>query len=165
MKKLGFEIKTTLATLILIITMSSMVNAQQVSQQMDFSSTICFDIEYFKVMKVDNQLYFKFLVIEEEDNSTYVLESSTNGKDFTPCQLKDGFKSPNKTALLYCFSEPVKKTNTQYRINRIQFKESVSNEYSQVITVKSNEPSRVWINGMQENKNSISENPTIASAN
>ncbi len=97
------------------------VNAQAVNGKVVFNGdeTNDYVMKSFKVKEVNNKLYFKFLVLENRLNTTYTLESSSNGDDFYAVQLKDGFKSPNGTPLLYCYAVDLNKLNDKvYRIRR-----------------------------------------------
>ncbi len=124
MKKMRFEPQTLITTIIFILTisMTTLVSGQQINQKTTFSNTedIDYNIEYFKVMQVENTLYFKYLINENENEVTYVLEHSINGENFTEIDKKNGFKSPNQIPLLYCFNDAKKDQNTiSYRIKRI----------------------------------------------
>ena len=111
------------------------MNAQSLSKRTVFNEQITSDyiINDFKVKEINNKLYFKFLVLENQYNTTYTLESSTNGKDFYAVQLKEGFKSPNGTPLLYCYTVDLNQLNDKsYRIRRDS---DDGKEYSTVINL------------------------------
>ncbi|MBL4594712.1 MAG: hypothetical protein JKX68_12990 [Flavobacteriales bacterium] len=97
------------------------INAQSINGKVAFNDDEVNDyvVKYFKVKKVNNKLYFKFLVLENRSNANYTLESSANGTDFSAVKLKQGFKSPNGVPLLYCYSVDLNNLNdTTYRIRR-----------------------------------------------
>ena len=97
------------------------INAQSIVKKTTFSSEITDDyiIKYFKVKEISNKLYFKFLVLENRENTNYTLESSSNGAEFYAVQLKQGFKSPSGAPLLYCYTVDLNQLNNKsYRIRR-----------------------------------------------
>jgi hypothetical protein len=107
--------------LFVLLFVSSNIKAQLVNEKMDFNSVTTNDyvVKEFTVKEVNDKLYFRFLVVESETNISYTLESSSNGKDFYPVNLKEGFKSPNNVPLLYCYSTNADKLYKQiYRIKR-----------------------------------------------
>jgi len=96
-------------------------NAQAINEKMTFEDDNIADhvIKYFKAKKINNKLYFKFLVLENRFHTTYALESSENGTDFYNVQKKEGFKSPIGTPLLYCYSiDLTRLSKNKYRIKR-----------------------------------------------
>ena len=110
-------------------------------------------IEYFKVIDVDNKLYFKFLIIEHQENAAYILESSFNGLDFNAVQIKEGSKSPNGIPLLYCYTEKLKDNeNISYRIKRVSLSGiDISNSCTLEMTNLHN--SKKWTSCINENFN------------
>ncbi len=122
------------------------------------NSTSC-TIEYFKVMEINGKLYFKYLILENKDNVAYVLESSNNGTEYNFIQLKEGVKSPNKTPLLYCFSEKLI-NNTSYRIKRISFDGIIN--YSGSITINKDNQSKKWINCLNNGYFKVASNIDIS---
>ena len=146
MKKLTLKNKTIAAATLFALTLTlATASAQKIDNTNMFSSNqvIDYNIEYFKVMEVDKKLYFKFLITEEKENTAYVLESSTNGQAFTFCQIKEGYKSPNNTPLLYCFSEKLNKNNaTVYRVKRVSFDGTIG--YSCGLMLDQGNTARVW---------------------
>jgi hypothetical protein len=125
MRKLKFRKETIAAAILFALTITlATASAQQVDNTNMFSNSLVvdYDIEYFKVMEVENKLFFKFLITEEKENTAYILESSTNGETFKSCQIKEGYKSPNNIPLLYCFAEQLNGNDiTIYRIKRVSF--------------------------------------------
>jgi hypothetical protein len=113
----------------------------------NLNNSISSAIEYFKVMEINKKLYFKFLIVENKDNVAYVLESSENGTDYSSIQIKEGFKSPNKTPLLYCYSEKLI-DNTSYRIKRVSFDGLIN--YSGSITINKDHQSKKWIHCLND---------------
>jgi len=113
--------------------------AQTLRQQAEFApiveTTVDYDVKEFTCKKVNNNLYFKFLVLENKHNISYILESSSDGKTFEPIQRKEGFKSPNQHPLLYSYKIDLNKspTETAYRIRRIS---PDGNEYSAILEIK-----------------------------
>ncbi|PCJ26332.1 MAG: hypothetical protein COA97_05995 [Flavobacteriales bacterium] len=99
------SIITFLFGLVLILT-SITANAQFASKSIppNSSQIVDYQIQIFEVAKIENKLYFKFVVIENMLNTSYTLEYSDNGIDFYTIQLKEGFKSPNGTPLMYCYT-------------------------------------------------------------
>jgi penicillin-binding protein-related factor A (putative recombinase) len=96
-------------------------NAQSINEKITFQDDEIAShvIKYFKAKKINNKLYFKFLVLENKLQTAYTLESSTNGTDFYNVQKKEGFKSPSGTPLLYCYSIDLTNLSTnKYRIKR-----------------------------------------------
>ena len=97
------------------------VSAQSIEEKNNFGPEITSDfiVKSFKVKEVNNKLYFKFLILENNIDADYTLESSSNGTDFYAVQLKEGFKSPNGVPLLYCYSVDLNQLNDNtYRIRR-----------------------------------------------
>ena len=98
------------------------INAQSITQKATFNSeTIdgC-SIKEFTAKVVNNKIYFKFLIVENRDNTNYTLEASANGEDFYPVLEKEGFKSPNGIPLLYCYSLDLHDfSDDVYRIKRV----------------------------------------------
>ena len=98
-------------------------------------------------------MYFNFLIVENNDNIGYVLESSVNDSKFKSIQIKEGFKSPDGKPLLYCYSEKLTiNENTSYRIKRISSDGNIN--YSCPITITKNSKSKIWISCVEE-ENSI----------
>ena len=98
------------------------INAQNVVEKATFNVAATDDctIKEFSAKVVNNKIYFRFLVIENIANTNYTLETSTNGEDFNPVLEKEGFKSPNNTPLLYCFSIDLHDfSDNIYRIRRV----------------------------------------------
>ena len=97
------------------------VKAQAIEKKVTFTPDITDNhiVKYFKVKEVSNKLYFKYLVLENEYNTSYTLESSSNGNEFYAVQLKEGFKSPKGVPLLYCYSVDLNQLNDKsFRIRR-----------------------------------------------
>lgn len=141
LKKITLSLILLLSSTLLITTSQ----AQIVQDKINFNTTEIadFDINYFKVYEANNLLYFKFLILENSGNIAYVLESSTNGIDYRSLQIKEGFQSPKQTPLLYCYTEPLNKTeNTYYRIKRVL--SNGESDYSQTLTIKSGLISNRW---------------------
>jgi len=118
------NIKRLRATVILffLILFFPKTKAESINPADTFSNNLSIDyvIEYFKVINVDNNLYFKFLITEHQENAAYILESSKNGLDFDAVQIKEGSKSPNGMPLLYCYTENLRDNdNIAYRIKRV----------------------------------------------
>jgi hypothetical protein len=110
------------------------VQAQIIQENFDFNEDVksTYNIEYFTFAEANNTLYFKFLILENSDNAAYTLEYSENGVDFEFIQTKEGFKSPNNTPLLYCYSVNLSSLNAKsYRVKRTSTNEA--NEYSSII--------------------------------
>ena len=144
MRKLRFR-KETIAAVILFAITITLASAQQVDNTNMFSNNQVADynIEYFKVMEVDNELFFKFLITEDTENTAYVLESSTNGETFKPLQIKEGYKSPNNVPLLHCFSEQVNEEEAIiYRIKRVSF--NGASTYSCGLMLDTDNPNKKW---------------------
>ncbi len=98
------------------------INAQSISEKVSFNSenTNNFIVKEFTAKVVDNKIYFRFLIVENMENTNYILESSTNDSDFFPVIEKEGFKSPNRIPLLYCYSLDLHDySDNVYRIKRI----------------------------------------------
>jgi len=98
------------------------INAQSINQKETFNSAVINDctIKEFTAKVVNNKIYFRFLVVENRDNTNYTLEASTNGDDYSPILQKEGFKSPNGTPLLYCYSLDLHDfSDNTYRIRRV----------------------------------------------
>ena len=58
-------------------------------------------------------------MIENNFETNYTLESSSNGTDFFAVQLKEGYKSPSGVPLLYCYSVNLNDLDDKtYRIRR-----------------------------------------------
>jgi len=146
MKKLRFIKKIIAAAFFHTLTIASAtISAQQVSNSNTLSNNhiIDYNIEYFKVIEIGSNLYFKFLIKENKENTAYVLESSINENPFTACQIREGFKSPKNVPLLYCFSEKQNKNiATIYRIKRISFDGTIA--YSEALTLDKNSPPGKW---------------------
>ena len=109
------------SVLFLLMITSLSINAQIVVKKITFKpdATDDYVIKSFTATEVNNKVYFKFLVLENRYNTNYILESSSNGTDFYAVQLKEGFKSPNETPLLYCYSIDLNNLNDKtYRIRR-----------------------------------------------
>ena len=114
-----FYKKVIITSVLIVFTFS--INAQSLTQKSDFREIEkpAYNIEYFKVKEVNDKLYFKFLIIENEQNIVYTLESSTDGANFSGVTKKDGFLSPNGIPLLYCYSADQNTISTEsYRIKR-----------------------------------------------
>lgn len=129
-------------------------SAQQVEVNSMFSNNQIVDhnIAYFKVMKIDKNLFFKLLITEDKENTTYIIEASIDGENFTSCQIKEGFKSPENTPLLYCFSEKRNQTTaTVYRIKRVSFDGIIA--YSGILILDENTTDRKWISSINEDYN------------
>jgi len=128
------------ASVFLIVGLFSISNifGQLNQEQYNFSDSeelSSYDVKSFTVQEVNNKAYFKFLIVEGDDNTSYTLETSMNGIDFSPINIKEGFKSPNNTPLLYCFTVN-KENNTNgsyYRIKRTSILDEV---YSNVVSVE-----------------------------
>jgi hypothetical protein len=82
------------------------INAQSINKKVAFAPEIteAYIIKEFTAKVVNNKIYFRFLLIDNRENTNYTLESSSNGTDFYAVKLKEGFKSPNGIPLLYCYS-------------------------------------------------------------
>ncbi len=139
----------------LMIIAVSRTQAQSVSTEIDsrkFSSPNCV-IQYFKAIGVNEKRYFKFLIIEHEENVAYVLESSKNGLDFNATQIKEGFTSPNSVPLLYCYQENLKDNeNIAYRIKRVSLLDgTMSNSCSLILNNKHD--SKKWVSCLDQSFN------------
>ena len=118
------------------------INAQSINKKNSPSKD--YFIEYFKAIELNKELYFKFLIQENNNNIAYVLELSVNGNEFKSIKIKEGFKSPNRTPLLYCFSEKITDNeNSTYRIKRISNDGDI--DYSCPIIINNNKRSKSWI--------------------
>tara|TARA_B100000809_G_scaffold260154_1_gene306549 strand:+ start:3703 stop:4239 length:537 start_codon:yes stop_codon:yes gene_type:complete len=150
MRKLRFRKETIAASILFALTIT-LASAQQVDNTNVFinSNVVDYNIEYFKVMEVDNELFFKFLITEDTENTAYVLESSTNGETFKPLQIKEGYKSPNNVPLLHCFSEQVNEEEAIiYRVKRVSFNGAFT--YSCGLMLDTDNPNRKW-NSCEDN--------------
>jgi len=114
---------TTVILLLLLFATSINIKAQQTARKMLFNNDkICnHQVKEFSLIKAENRLYFKYLILENETDVTYVLEASTDGTHFYKINQKEGFQSPKNTPLLYCFNVDASKLSSllYYRIKRI----------------------------------------------
>jgi len=124
----------TILFFLLILSIST--NAQSMSKKTTFTSEITSDyiVKEFSAKEINNAIYFKFLVLENREDVNYTLESSSNGVDFYPVKLKEGFKSPNNYPLLYCYS--IDLTILSDKTFRIKMDSKESINYSSVIELK-----------------------------
>lgn len=143
MKKRYFtKVIANLVLLFLITLAVTTINAQSINKENSTSPD--YFIEYFKVTELNNVLYFNFLIIENNNNIGYVLESSVNESEFQSIQIKQGVKSPNRVPLLYCYSEKLMNNeNTTYRIKRISADGNIN--YSFPITINNSSRSEILI--------------------
>ncbi len=98
------------------------INAQSINQKETFNSAAIDDctIKEFTAKVVGNKIYFKFLIVENLEQTNYTLEASTSGDDYSPILQKEGFKSPNGVPLLYCYSLDLHENSDKiYRIRRV----------------------------------------------
>lgn len=119
---------------IFFLLISFNINAQSIIEKVDFSDNYSknYDIKEFSCTQVESKAYFKFIISENRDDIKYVLESSGNGIAFVAENEKDGFKSPNGIALMYCFS--VNTNNSlDTRFFRIKIMDGENYDYSPTI--------------------------------
>jgi hypothetical protein len=141
------KIITRLVLFSLIILTIKSIDAQTINEENSLSSD--YFIEYFKAIELNKKLYFKFLIQENNDNIAYVLELSENGNEFKSIQIKEGFKSPNETPLLYCFSEKITDNeNSTYRIKRISNDGVI--DYSCPIIINKIKRNKRWVSCKDE---------------
>jgi hypothetical protein len=114
------------------------LKAQQIVQKINFNheEITSFNIKEFSVKNINQVNYVRFLILENQNESHYILESSEDGENFIPLEMKDGFKSPNSSPLLYCFNEEETNIEKKYRIKRVNNTEV---SYSNIITVSPSE--------------------------
>jgi hypothetical protein len=111
----------TFVFLFIMMFISVSINAQSLIQKEIFNAKYekDYEIKKFEVKEVNNKLYFKYIVLENQSNTLYTLESSINGVDFYAVQLKEGSKSPKDIPLLHCYSVNLDDLNdNEYRIRR-----------------------------------------------
>lgn len=104
-----------------LLIISSNIHAQAISKKIAFTPELTdnYVVKEFSMKEVNNKLYFRFLILENNQDVNYTLESSLNGTDFYPVQLKQGFQSPTGVPLLYCFVVDLNVLNDNvYRIKR-----------------------------------------------
>ena len=82
-----------------------------------------FIIRDFSGRLIENTIYFKFLIIENIKHTAYILEYSYDGKNFNESMNKEGYLSPQKTPLLYCYKLNTEifnsHQNIHFRIKRL----------------------------------------------
>ncbi len=127
-------------SLFLMLSVFTIVNIYGQFAQEDYSLSVeketnLYNVKSFTVKEINNTAYFKFLIVENDDNAVYVLESSINGVDFIPVNLKEGFKSPNNTPLLYCFSIN-KESNVKGNYYRVKRKSLTEEVFSDILSVE-----------------------------
>lgn len=121
-------------TLVILLFFCSNLNAQSLIKKVDFGKiyTNEFVIKQFSGVQSDTTAYFKFIIHENRNKSNYTLEASINGIDFITIEKKEGFKSPNTEALMYCYSI---NTNTylDYKLFRVKISSEDNIDYSHTI--------------------------------
>ncbi len=124
---------------IFFLMISFNINAQSIIEKVDFSDnyTKNYEIQEFSCTQVESKAYFKFIISENRDDIKYVLESSGNGIAFVVEKEKDGFKSPNGIALMYCFSVDTR-NNLGTRFFRIKIMDGENYDYSPTIKLIEN---------------------------
>jgi hypothetical protein len=124
---------------IFILIISFNVNAQSIIEKVDFNANYSknYDIKEFSCTQVESVAYFKFIISENRDDTKYILESSENGIVFFLEKEKEGFKSPNGTPLMYCFSVDTK-NNLDTRFFRIKIMNGENYDYSPTIKLLEN---------------------------
>ena len=124
---------------IFFLMISFNINAQSIIEKVDFSDNYSknYDIKEFSCTQVESKAYFKFIISENRDDIKYVLESSENGIAFFVEKKKDGFKSPNGIALMYCFSVDTR-NNLDTRFFRIKIMNGENYDYSPTIKLIEN---------------------------
>lgn len=124
---------------IFFLLISFNINAQSIIEKVDFSDNYSknYVITEFSCSQVESKVYFKFIISENRDDIKYVLESSGNGIAFVVEKEKDGFKSPNGLALMYCFSVDTK-NNLDTRFFRIKIMNGENYDYSPTIKLIEN---------------------------
>lgn len=129
------SIIVSIIVLLYLLSASIQVSGQSLTNKVDFNEkyTQEFIIKQFTAKQLEGKIYFNFLIVEQRENTKYVLESSTNGVDFTEVQKKDGFKSPNSTPLLYCYTVDV--VNRKVKEFRIRIEATNTIEYSNRIKI------------------------------
>ena len=125
--------------IIFFLMISFNINAQSIIEKVDFSDNYAknYDIKEFSCTQVESKAYFKFIISENRDDIKYVLESSENGITFFVEKEKEGFKSPNGIALMYCFSVNTK-NNLGTRFFRIKIIDGENYDYSSTIKLIEN---------------------------
>lgn len=88
---------------IILLFASNKLRAQAVVNKVTFEATPEYVIKHFTANNIQHKFYFKFLIQENREYATYVLESSLDGIKFNEVATKEGVKSPNKQPLLYCY--------------------------------------------------------------
>lgn len=109
--------------LITIIGASFNMKGQSLTQKNDFNPehTEDFIIKDFTGKLINEVVYFKFLVLENQIKADYILESSKDGINFSEIIKKQGHMSPQKTPLLHCYKVEIENSEALYfRIKRIQ---------------------------------------------
>lgn len=106
---------------ILTLCVVQISKGQAIIHKNDFNAdnTDSFVIKEFSGKQINNIVYFKFLIIENEPNVYYSIQSSINGVDFTTIYKKEGQISPQQVPLLYCCKMSVDNLRgTIFRISR-----------------------------------------------
>lgn len=124
---------------IFLLIISFNINAQSLIEKVNFSDdyTKNYEIQEFSCTQVESKSYFKFIISENRDDIKYILESSENGISFFVEKEKEGFKSPNGTPLMYCFSVD-SKNNLDTRFFRIKIMNGENYDYSPTIKIIEN---------------------------
>lgn len=125
--------------IIFFLMISFNINAQSIIEKVDFSDNYSknYVITEFSCSQVESKAYFKFIISENRDDIKYILESSVNGIDFFVEKEKEGFKSPNGIALMYCFTVNTK-NNLHTRYFRIKIMNGENYDYSPTIKLIEN---------------------------
>lgn len=111
-------ILASLVSILILLTVNSLT-AQNITQKTSFEQTPEFTIQQFSGTPINGKIYFKFLILENLDNVNYILESSADGQVFHEIAIKEGVKSPNQQALLYCYVvETDQQSDKIFRIKR-----------------------------------------------
>lgn len=99
------------------------LKAQSINERTSFNTDEIsnYVVKEFSATEVNSMIYFRFTILENQENTQYVLESSNTDSDiFTEEAKKDGFQSPNHQPLLYCYNLNQDVNNDKkYRIKMI----------------------------------------------